>query len=376
MRAWIAALCLAAPAAAEINDSDLSAGPSAQSAAALETEGRSEGEVLVFAAGAAARPSATGAVTARLPRLARARLLGPGAPDGWTETGADGALSLAAAGLSGIYRLRVSLNNRYWAFRAKNGKTYEWETPPFALSGAGADLGTVLPPQSSENAKLMILHATYLEALGLLEREGDLDWWTRPLSVTWPGSADFFNGWGVELTNALAWDVNLHELGHAVMRGSMRARMRGGQHKIDECYSQELAWSEGWATFFAASVRLKRDDADAKFEHLVPRRAPIRLENVPADVCQGPTNEWRVAAGFWDLHDLHDDGGDRWASPFALLWKATRGQTLGSVGEAWELLAHLLSPADRRAAEEALAHNTLLKPRTTPSVALSMPCFE
>lgn len=362
-----------------INDSDLSGGFSAQSAAVLEAEGRDEGGVLVFPAGAAPRPSTSNQqVTAKAWRLAKARLVGPGASSAWTEASADGSLALPVAGLSGTYRLRVSLDNRYWSFRGKSRQAYEWETPPFELKGSGTDLGAVSPQEGSENAKLTVLHTTYLEALALLEREGDTDWWKKTLTVNWPGSADFFSpgGWSLDITNALAWDIVLHELGHAVMYGSMRARMGGGQHKIDECYSQELAWSEGWATFFAASVRLKRDDADAKFEYLVPRRAPIRLENVPADVCQGPKNEWRVAAGFWDLHDLHDDGGDRWASPFALLWKATRGQPMGSIGEVWELLAKLLSPADRRAAEEALVHNGLLAPRPAPSVALSVPRFE
>lgn len=373
-------LAVGARAGGAINDSDLSGGGSAQSASLLEAEGRAEGGALVFPAAASPRPSASASVTARSLRLARARLVGPGASESWTEADAQGRLALSAAGLSGNYRLRLSFDNRYWAFRSKGGESYEWETAPFSLSGAGADLGEIAPAAGSEHAKLAVLHQTYLDALGLLERDGDTDWWKKTLTVNWPGSADFFSpwAWSLDLTNALAWDVVLHELGHAVMHGAMRARAAGGQHKIDECYTEALAWSEGWATFFAASVRLKRGDPDAKFEYLVPRRAPIRLENVPGDVCPGSKNEWRVAAGLWDLHDLHEDGLDRWAAPFGPLWTALRGQTMGSMGDAWELIAKTLSPAERRAAHAALAQNTLLSPPSAPpaAVALSVPRFE
>jgi hypothetical protein len=55
---------------------------------------------------------------------------------------------------------------------------------------------------------------------------------------------------------------------------------------------------------------------------MVPRRKPIRIENVPADVCSGHTNEWRVGAAMWDLYDSHSDGSDEVAIAFSSIWGA------------------------------------------------------
>jgi hypothetical protein len=244
------------------------------------------------------------------------------------------------------------------------GRTYEWEAGPFA---AGTDAGPLSPVPGSENAKLGVLHLTYLDALDFLAREATDGWWKKPLTVVWPGGADYFEpgAWTLHLTDASAWDVVLHELGHAVMDGAMDARTSGGSHKIDECYSAGLAWSEGWATFFAGAVRLSPDDPDAKFEFLVPRRAPIRLENVPADVCRGPHNEWRVAAGLWDIYDRHPDEGDAAVLPFRTLWTGVTGGVTRSVGDAWTLTASRLDPLARRAGEDAMIANSLLSPRSS-----------
>lgn len=386
-------LLLGVPASAQIDDSDLTGGRfSPSQARRLEREGRRAGHALIFNAAYLGGPRTEGGpvVTGLIElsdrsgalhpaRLAKAKLVGPHAPDAWTTVDAAGRFSIPAAGLEGRYILRFSLDNRFWAFNnPRSDSSYEWESPVFTVTpGAGQDLGALHPDPATENGKLGVLHLTYLEALDLLEREADTAWWKKPLTVNWPGQADFFSpwGWSLDLTNALAWDVVLHELGHAVQHGALRPEPAGGQHKIDECYSPSLAWSEGWATFFAAAVRLSRDDADAKFEFLVPRRAPIRIENVPEDVCRGQASEWRVASGLWDLIDTHGDGGDRFSLPFSRLWKSLEGHTTGSLAGAWELIAKDLNPGERRAAQESLIWNTVLPARPTLAVSLSRPAF-
>ena len=385
-------LALAAPLLAQsVDDSDLGGRRlTTLELRSLEKEGRVEGgtNVYLLFPEAGPRPGTAGAVSGLLEladrqgafhpaRLSKARLIGSGAGPEWSDADGSGRFSLPIpSSPSGTYRVRASLDNRFWAFRNPGGRSaaYEWESPPFTLSaGQGLELGALRPDPASENGKLGVLHLTYLEALDLPQREADTDWWDRTLTVNWPGEADFFSpwGWSLTLTNAVAWDVVLHELGHAVMHGAMKASPAGGQHKIDECYNAALAWSEGWATFFAAAVRLSRDDSDAKFEFLVPRRAPIRIENVPDDVCKGESSEWRVASGLWDLLDTHPDGGDRLALPFQRIWTGLRGKSMGSMSSAWQLIAKDLGPLERRAGEDALIHNTLMPPR--PALAVRMP---
>jgi hypothetical protein len=376
LAAVLLALASGAAARERIDDSDFSRPRlSAKSAAALPNEGRQAPGALVFSMSASASPAtaAFGTIAGRVllagrdgalkpARLARVRLAG--ASGAWTAVGPDGGFVLSGARADASNKISVSLDNARWAFRSDRGQAYEWEAGPFA---GGADVGALTPAPGTENAKLGILHLTYLDALDFLAREATEDWWKAPLTVVWPGGADYFEpgAWTLHLTDPLAWDVVLHELGHAVMDGAMDARAAGGSHKIDECYSAGLAWSEGWATFFAGAVRLSPDDPDAKFEFLVPRRAPIRLENVPADVCRGPDNEWRVAAGLWDLYDRHPDAGDAVSLPFKTLWAGVTGGVTGSVGDAWALTAKSLDPRALRAGEDAMIANSLMGPRAS-----------
>ncbi len=371
------ALAVGASASERIDDSEFSSPAiSIQAAAALPVEGRIDGPSIVFrlsSVAVAAKSAAPGTIAGRLvladragvlrpARLAKTRLIGQDAPAGWTTVGNDGSFILTGARAGFPYRIRVSLDNPRWNFANDSSKSYEWET---AVLSAGTDAGTLSPAAGTENAKVGVLHLTYLDALDFLAREATIGWWKNSLTVVWPGGSDYFSpgDWSLHLTNPLAWDVDLHELGHAVMDGAMVTKPAGGAHKIDECYTAELAWSEGWATFFAGAVRLSPDDEDARFEFLVPRRAPIRIENVPADVCREPRNEWRVSAGLWDLYDRHEDAGDRIALSFLQIWTGILSGKTGSIGDAWSLLAKTI-PQSRRAGEDALIANFLLPSRS------------
>jgi hypothetical protein len=375
MRPAVLALLLALGAgpalAAPVDDSDLSRpGAAAKSRRLLAAEGRREGGALVFPL--VSEPLGTrvpGKVTGRFEMRGRdgsarptlylkARVdRGP-----WTLLPSNGAFELDAPA-SGRFRVRVSLDNERWDFAGEDGSSYEWESADLSASAPGVDAGVLSPAPGSENAKLGALHLTYLDAAAFLAREAELAWWTRPYHVVWPGDSDHYQSWSrtITLSDALAWDVVLHELGHAVMDGAFDASGGGGAHKIDECYTPGLAWTEGWATYFAGAVALSPDDSDARFEFLVPRRAPVRLEHVPADVCAGAANEWRVAAGLWDLTDRHIDGEGS-LLPFRAVWEAGRSGRTASVGDLWTRLSPLLDPGQRRLAQDALARNTLLSP--------------
>jgi len=125
-----------------------------------------------------------------------------------------------------------------------------------------------------------------------------LDFWKEKLIVVYPSNGDFYNWRAVHVTKGHYWDVVGHELGHAIYDMANMGSFGGGYHRIDECYSTTLALSEGWASFFSAWLSLDLSDPDAKFEYMVPRRAPLQVEHIPADVCKGQKNEWRVYGFF------------------------------------------------------------------------------
>jgi hypothetical protein len=219
--------------------------------------------------------------------------------------------------------------------------------PQFSISspGFGAQPYEFLAEVSCEGRARLILRgdSDSGQALGIwqvawkaqakIAASVGLGFWTRPVMFSWPSDGDYYTGGVVHLTRGDHWDVVGHEMGHAIFDLGRLGVMAGGQHKIDECYTEALALSEGWASFFSAFVSLSRDDPDARFEFLVPRRAPIRIENVPADVCAGESNEWRVAAFFWDLLDTHADG-ETLERSFEELWRPLEGGLVGSSSQA------------------------------------------
>lgn len=168
---------------------------------------------------------------------------------------------------------------------------------------------------------------------------GIINLWKRNVSIIFPANGDYYSGDRVRVTKGYQWDVVGHELGHAIYDQSKMGSFGGGSHRIDECYSEALALSEGWASYFSAWLKIDRSDADAKFEYMVPRRAPLHIETIPADVCQGPRNEWRVTGFLWDILDLNDDE-EQVDQSFAKIWQATAEKRSKNISQ---MKDHLIS---------------------------------
>ena len=163
------------------------------------------------------------------------------------------------------------------------------------------------------------------------EQLGLIDFWNRDITIKWPGAGDYYSWGTVNVTKGFQWDVVGHEIGHAIYDYADIGRFGGGAHRIDECYSESLALSEGWAVFFAAWLKIQLTDTDAQFEYMVPRRAPLRFENIPTDVCKGPRNEWRVTGFLWDIIDHNEDDLDTSRMSFKELWLKTKGKNFKGI---------------------------------------------
>ena len=272
--------------------------------------------------------------------------------------GKDGSFALTAAA-GGPAELRFELSNRYWKI-----SRYSWAGPSLPQLTGIVDAGTTQLESHTANAQAAYIHEIYNRALALFEREGvSLDWWNRQLDTVWPANGNYYSWGTVNLSNAEWWDVNGHEIGHALHDLGINGKMGGGQHKIDECYTTSLAWSEGFASFFSAAISLERDDPDAKFEFMVPRRAPLRFENMPENVCAGPTNEWWTTAALWDLYDRHNERDDQVSLEFQQIWGAlakNNGQKpVGSMVDAYALIKDRVPAGQHPALQRLMAYNTM-----------------
>jgi hypothetical protein len=272
-------------------------------------------------------------------------------------TNAEGRWVMAAPA-PGNYQVRYSFANPRW-----NIDRYSWDGPALQIQGA-VDSGAFSLEKGSKNAEAAFIHDVFVRALRLFEREQmDLSWWKNQIKTVWPGSGNYYSFFTVNLTGAEQWDVNGHEIGHAIYHQALNANSTGGQHKIDECYSGTLAFSEGFATFFSGAVQLDRNDEDARFgPYLVPRRAPIRVENTPQDVCPGNRNEWRVASVIWDVYDTHVDGADQVSLSlkeiFAAFGQANK-PAISNALDAYQLLKERTPVEGRPALRALFEQNTM-----------------
>ncbi len=304
-------------------------------------------------------PGVTGALELQLVREARGLDAGISGVEFQTSEGkfitnAGGSASIrtgCAAG--GSFELKARLSNRYFSIQNNSdGRTFELkaQVPCQGRVRMGWD-------QATDAGQVLGIWQVAESARRKINSELGLGFWSRAVAFVFPADGDYYYLGKVHVTRGDHWDVVGHELGHAIYDIGSIGSSEGGQHKIDECYSPTLAFSEGWASFFSAWVGVELTDTDAKFEYMVPRRAPLRFESIPADVCAGQSNEWRVTGFLWDLIDLSRDG-EAVESPFSVFWGSLLGSRVRSAEAA--VRAFVRSGAAREAEVRAVWEQNFL----------------
>ncbi len=217
------------------------------------------------------------------------------------------------------------LDNRF--FKIKNLSTYEIHgeiecgKTNYWLFNANEPTGQVIA-----------IYDIAMKAVNKMMSAGIINSWTSKINFKFPADGDYYSWNTVNISRGDHWDVVGHELGHAIYDQGNIGDFGGGSHKIDQCYSGALALSEGWASFFSAWLSIDITDINAKFEYLVPRRAPITIEYIPEDVCAGPKNEWRVTGFLWDLIDRAYDNESSEVT-FESLWNINKNKKYGDIKE-------------------------------------------
>lgn len=292
-------------------------------------------------------------------------------------TDADGKFraDFSAEEYQDIYVAFVAENDIYKVADSSGG-VYQWNTPvtwDVAAKDAGVDIGTQSIGGASDsvgngqNAGAMWIYQSVRKSAEFASRQAlSLTGGSGLYSVVWTDDND--TTYSTDMTTYVArnhsymHDVITHETGHVLMNAYSRVpKGSGGRHKVDGAYSRELAWAEGWATFYAACVIFDASDANAYLPYFA---GGVSVENVPANFAEGDTNEMRVAGALWDLYDSNADGSDNVSMKFADIFEALRrsdGREIGNFEKAVTLLVQY-NRADKESAEaiyKVLGHNTI-----------------
>jgi hypothetical protein len=118
--------------------------------------------------------------------------------------------------------------------------------------------------------------------------------------------------------------VIAHEYGHFLMASFSRDDSPAGEHASGDQLDPRLAWSEGWANFFAAVVAGNPayvDTGSADGRQTVLLEMDMEQDVEPGDH-PGIWSEHAVSSALWDWYDDRPDGADSLALGFAPLWTA------------------------------------------------------
>lgn len=221
------------------------------------------------------------------------------------------------------FKVSYIIKNKY--FEIADRKTYE-----LLFELKCGEKTKLIFDYDSIGGQVMGITEIAIIAKNKLENLKLLNFWKKKILIKWPGRGDYYSYNTVNVTKGYRWDVVGHELGHAIYDQANIGAFGGGQHFIDQCYSKALALSEGWASLFSAWLKVSLTDSDAKFEYMVQRRAPLRFETIPSDVCASQKNEWRVTGFLWDLIDLNQDLDDKSEMNFIKFWKYSENKNFKS----------------------------------------------
>ncbi|MFP5501234.1 MAG: hypothetical protein ACLGIN_02015, partial [Candidatus Sericytochromatia bacterium] len=153
-------------------------------------------------------------------------LLGGGRAVGSVLTDAQGrwVAELPADMAGKAVSVSYELGNRYWTINK-----YRWAGPKLESLRAVNDTGERSLDPQADNGQAALIHQIWNRALAAFEREDiPLDWWSRRIGTNWPANGDYFSMNTVNLTEAKQWDVNGHEIGHAIFFNGLNSSGGGG----------------------------------------------------------------------------------------------------------------------------------------------------
>jgi hypothetical protein len=240
------------------------------------------------------------------------------------------ALTAATAGSRRVHVAVTAASRAPYAAQVVNSKRqiYALAGPSFS-AGSPPGAGDLTAAQADLGGVFNMLDATI--------RGSDLALALSPgarfpsLRIFWEkdgSDGTFFDGRGIHVLGTRQDpdeyddDVVLHEFGHYVANAFSRDTSEGGDHDPfdDEPEPRDLAWSEGFATWWSSEAR-----GDPSYvDNSATGNLFFEIERpTPRDVTRGEGNEIAVGAILWDVSDPANEPHDRMDRKRTKLWEVT-----------------------------------------------------
>lgn len=182
------------------------------------------------------------------------------------------------------------------------------------------------------------------------------------IPVEFPGDGAYFDPIdpndihiSIPITRRYDWDTIQHEYGHYVAHQYGLDNSPGGPHYLiqnqhlgeppnNKDAGIRLAWSEGWATFFAVSGQWESNASsmgvpnvgDAFYQTTEGSSFSYSLEEQTPWNSTGEDNELAVQRILWDLYDSAPDAGDNVSLNNDYIWNLLDGiNDLENLSQAW-----------------------------------------
>ncbi len=195
-----------------------------------------------------------------------------------------------------------------------------------------------------------------------------------------PPNPPFYDAWSTfsiyldQDNQTKGLDTVQHEYGHFIMHAQMYgynilSPIQPANHYTWQTYNAEIAWTEGWANFFAMVVQddpiLFDDAGSGDLENKDLNSQGWRYDGqqwVWGDCDDGDTVEGRVAGALWDIYDSNNDNYDTISAGFGEIWQAFVGSpsNVRTFAGFWNQLK--LGFTDQVPPARALFQNTIAYP--------------
>jgi hypothetical protein len=254
--------------------------------------------------------------------------------NGWTYVGGDGnwQINMPVSFAPQVF-IDYRPANRFVQLQDANANVYTWGDL-WTLTGDVTDIGG-RAADFSTNGDLPNVDKLYVGATDVWEKfyANNMNALRdQPIQVTFPNALS--SGHCIQNTDSnnkpvtpYAWScsqradgkiwvipahadnfVVQHEIGHSIHSWYWHGKMppgSGGAHSLNQCYTNGLALTEGFADFLAYWTQFDRGQVKP-----VTTYANYNIETPDNGPCAGPTNETWVSAAFWDMYDTTNDGTD------------------------------------------------------------------